>query len=240
MTVRRTAARLLAAPTAAGVLVLASGGAAAAHVTVTPTTTEVGAYTVLTVSVPHGCDGSATTKVAIQIPKEILAVTATRNPYWDVVKQKEKLAQPVTDPHGTQITERDATVVYTAKTPLPDGDRDAFELSLKLPEEAGKTLAFPAIQTCQKGQTAWTEIAAAGQDPDKLEHPAPLVVLDAAAPAEGKADSTVGTAGLQNTAATETRSGDGGSNTLGVLGLITGLLGLLAGGAALVLVRRRA
>jgi uncharacterized protein YcnI len=233
MTVRRTAARLLAAPAAIGVVLLAAAGPAAAHVTVSATETAAGAYTVLTVSVPHGCDGSATTKVAIQIPEEILSVTPTRNPLWDVTKKKAKLNKPVTDAHGNTVTERDGTVVYTAKTPLPDGYRDAFELSLKLPEEEGKTLVFPAIQTCEKGETAWTEVAADGQDGEELEHPAPTVTITAAEEGDGHGAS-----------ADESKEGsaedeDEDSNMLGAAGLSTGVLALLAGGAALVQARRR-
>jgi uncharacterized protein YcnI len=241
MNTRRTAARLLAAPAAAGVALLAVAGPASAHVTVMPTTTAAGAYTVLTVSVPHGCEGSPTTKVAIQIPEEILSVTPTRNPLWEVTKQKQKLAEPITDAHGNEVTERDAVVVYTAKTPLPDGYRDAFELSLQLPEEEGKTLAFPAIQTCEKGETAWAEIAAEGQDAEELEHPAPTVTITAADEEDGHGDAatTAASASGKDAAASEA-SEDEDSNTLGAVGLGAGVLGLLAGGAALFQVRRRA
>ena len=238
MNTRRTAARLLAAPAAAGVALLAVAGPASAHVTVTPTTTAAGAYTVLTVSVPHGCEGSPTTKVAIQIPEEILAVTPSRNPLWDVTKEQQKLAEPVTDVHGNEVTERDAVVVYTAKAPLPDGYRDAFELSVKLPEEEGKTLAFPAIQTCEKGQTAWAELAAEGQDAEELEHPAPTLTITAAV--EGGHGDAAETASSGENAAASEDSEDEDSNFLGVVGLGAGVLGLLAGGTALFQVRRRA
>ncbi len=234
---RRTVARLLAAPAAAGVALLALAGPASAHVTVTPSTTAAGAYAVLTVSVPHGCEGAATTKVAIQIPEEILSVTPTRNPLYDVEVQTEKLAEPVTDAHGNEVTERDAVVVYTAKTPLPDGMRDAFELSVKLPEEEGKTLAFPAIQTCEKGQTAWSEIAAEGQNPEELEHPAPLVTITAAESEDG---ADVAAAEDESSADDKAEADDSDGNTMGAIGLGAGVLGLLAGGAALVQVRRRA
>ena len=194
----------------------------------------------LTVSVGHGCDGSPTTRLAIQIPESVLAVTPTRNPQWTVTKKKEKLAEPITDAHGSTVTERDAVVVYTAKSPLPDGYRDAFELSLKLPEQVGETLTFPSIQTCAKGETAWTEVAQDGQDPDELEQPAPFLTVTA--PEEG-ADGTQATAasakspsGSEDAAAD---SEDDGGNTLGALGLGAGVLGLLAGGAALVQVQRR-
>ena len=133
MNIRHLSARALAVPALAGVLLTASAAVASAHVTISPSTGQAGAYTVLTVSVPHGCDGSATTKIAIKLPDDITTVTPTRNPYWTVAVTKQKLAQPVTDAHGNTLTERDATVTYTATTPLPDKQRDTFELSLKLP-----------------------------------------------------------------------------------------------------------
>ena len=53
---------------------------ASAHVTITPSDTAAGAYTVLTVSVGHGCEGSPTTALDIQIPEQILSVTPTLLP----------------------------------------------------------------------------------------------------------------------------------------------------------------
>lgn len=244
----RTLARL-GAPTAAVALALGIAGPASAHVTITPSETAAGAYTVLTVSVPHGCDGSATTKVAIQIPEGINAVTPTRNPLYDVETKIVALDEPVTDAHGNEITERVDQVVYTATTPLPDGQRDALELSLQLPEDAaGETLAFPTIQTCEQGETAWTEVAAEGAA--EPEHPAPSVTVTEAA-AEGDAHGAADTASHEedtesaaadsDAPAAEASSDDGGDGTaLGVAGLIAGLLGLAAGVTALVTSRRKA
>ena len=102
----RIPARLLVASAATGLLTLGLAGPASAHVTVTPEGTAAGSYTVVTVSVPHGCDGSPTTKVAIQIPEDILSVTPTRNSYYDVTKKMEKLDPAVEDAHGNEVTER--------------------------------------------------------------------------------------------------------------------------------------
>ena len=45
---------------------------------------------------------------------------------------------------------------------------------MPLPEDsAGQVLAFPVVQTCAKGETAWVDLAAEGQDPEELEAPAP-------------------------------------------------------------------
>jgi uncharacterized protein YcnI len=84
MHVRRTLARLGATSGAAGLLTLALGAPASAHITVTPSDTAAGAYTILTFSVPHGCEGSPTTGITIQIPEEILSVTPTRNALYEV------------------------------------------------------------------------------------------------------------------------------------------------------------
>ena len=119
---------------------------------------------------------------------------------------------------GNEITERVATVTYTAKSPLPDGYRDAFELSVQLPESEGTTLLFPTIQTCEEGSTSWTEVAADGQSEDDLEHPAPAFEVTAST--------------------TTAASGDGGSGKgLAVAGLVAGLLGLALGAVALARTR---
>lgn len=237
----RNAARLLAVPAALGVLTLATVGPAAAHVTVSATSTAAGAYTVLTFSAGHGCEGSPTTKVEISIPEEILSVTPTRTPFWDIDVKTETLTEPTTDSHGAEVTERDSVVTFTATEPLLDGVRDTFELSVQLPDAEGETLAFPTIQTCEKGETAWTEVAADGTD-EELESPAPLLTVTAA---EGDghghddADADKASDAASEKPAAE-KADDDDSDWMGAFGLGAGVIGALAGGAALVRTRRNA
>ena len=75
-----TLIRIGVAGAGAAALTLASASWAGAHVTVSPSQGAAGSYSVLTFSVPHGCDGSATTRVAIQVPEQILSVTPSVNP----------------------------------------------------------------------------------------------------------------------------------------------------------------
>jgi uncharacterized protein YcnI len=162
----------------AALLALAAISPAGAHVTATPTTTAEGSYTLVTFGVPHGCDGSPTTSVEIQVPEALNSVTPGVNYGWEVEKVYEDLATPVTDSHGNAVTERVASVVYTAKEPLPDGFYDSFVWSMQLPEgTAGETLYFPAVQTCEEGETAWIQIPEEGQSGEELEHPAPSVTV---------------------------------------------------------------
>jgi uncharacterized protein YcnI len=205
---------------ATAVAALALAGPASAHVSITASETAAGAFTVLTLSVPHGCDGSPTTEVAIKMPDGIAEVTPTRNALYDLETVTSKLDDPIVAEDGDAITEGVSQVVYTARTPLPDGQRDTFELSLQIPEDAaGKTLAFPTIQTCEEGSTAWTEVAADGRSEDDLEHPAPAFVVTGATSADA-----------------EDEDGDSG-DLLALAGLVAGLLGLALGAAALARTR---
>jgi uncharacterized protein YcnI len=231
MHVRRTLTRLGATAGAAGLLTLGLATPASAHVTITPSDTAAGAFVVLTVSVPHGCEGSPTTGITIQIPEQILSVTPTRNPYYDVTKNMVRLDEPVEDAHGNKITERVGEIVYSSKVPLPDGDRDAMELSLQLPDVAGETLAFPTIQKCVKGETAWSEIPAEGQDAEELEHPAPAVTVT-----EATDDGHGGAATEPEAEADDSDSDDG--NGLAIAGLVVGAVGIAVGGTALARTRR--
>ena len=225
----------LATASVVGAAALALGvpGVAWAHVGLAGTSTAAGSSTLLTFAVSHGCEGSATTRVAIRIPDGINAVAPTVNPGWTTERVVEKLEVPVTDGHGNETTERVAEVVYTAREPVADGLRDAFVLSLTLPEDAaGRSLSFPAVQSCVEGENAWVEIPAAGQDPHDLDHPAPaLAVTDAIdAGRSGAAGVTAGSGDRGDAAAT---AGSTSDHPLVVVSLVVGALGLTVGGIAL-------
>lgn len=230
MSVHRSLARFVVLPAAVVGLSALAAAPALAHVTISPQEGAAESYTVATVSVPHGCDGSATTKITIAVPEEIIEVTPTRNALWDVAKTTKKLATPIKAEDGDEITSKVDTVVYTAKTPLPDGYRDAFELSFQVPDAVGKTLVFPVVQTCVKGETAWTETAAEGAA--EPEHPAPTFTVTAAT-GEGHHGSAAG-----ETTEHAEASSEGASKGLAYTGLGVGILGLLAGAAALAKSRK--
>jgi uncharacterized protein YcnI len=246
----RTFARLGALPAATAVVALSLASPASAHVTATPSTAAAGAFTVVTFSVGHGCEGSPTTRIEIQVPESVLSVTPTRHPFYDVEKTIVELDEPVTDAHGNEVTERTASIVYTATTPLPDGERDAFELSFQVPDAEGETLSFPTIQTCQEGETGWVEVPAEGQDAEELESPAPAFEIlpasadgghgdEAAAEADADAPDTSDASAEESGESGGSVAADAGdtSPALGWAGLVAGLLGLAAGGLALARTR---
>lgn len=222
-------ARLSAAGIAGGaVLALAAVPlAASAHVTVTPSGTAAGSYTVLTFAYSHGCEGSPTTALTFDIPESIASVSPTLNPNYRI----EKVADG----------DRTAQVVYTAITPVQDGYRDTIELSLQLPEEAaGETLAFPVLQTCEVGETNWNQIVEEGEE--EPESPAPaIVVTEATGDEHGHGTATEEAAsdehgdghseGTEETAATSDDS-DTVARVLGIGGLVVGVVGIVLALAA--------
>lgn len=235
---KRALARTAVIGLAAATAVLAFNAPASAHVTVTPTGTDAGSYTVLTFSVGHGCDGEATTAVAIQIPEPLNAVTPTVNPGWDLEKVYTELAEPVVDNHGNEISERVGEVRYTAHTPLPDDYRDVFALSLRLPEEtAGQTLHFPVVQSCGDSEHAWIQIAEEGQNPDELDSPAPFIEVTGPGAAPAAEDPDSAGADDADTGTTETAADEGG-DALTYVALAIGALGTILGALALFRGRR--
>jgi periplasmic copper chaperone A len=227
----RRALKSSAATGGAALLLLAAAGGAAAHVGVTPDKTSANSYALLTFAVPHGCDESGTTKVAITLPPELNDAQPTVNPNWTVEKVTEQLAEPRKLADGTSITKRTSQVVYTAKAPLEHQLRDTLVLSVKLPDAAGTTLYFPTLQTCEAGQTDWSEIAKDGQDPHSLKAPAPSVTVT-----EATGDGGHGT---EHAAAVTDGGADDGAEARSWAGLAAGVGGLVLGGSAFVRSARR-
>lgn len=222
---------------AAGMLLaLAAPLAASAHVTVTPDATGAGAYTVLNFSTAHGCEGSSTTTMTIDIPESITSVSPTVNPGWTVEKIDVDLATPIDDGHGNAITTRVGQISYRAATPLPDGFRDTFALSLQLPADAeGETLEFPVLQTCEVGETNWNETTVPGEDEPAL--PAPFITVTAAtgdAHGHSDADTEAETVATHDDAAAATAASadDVLARVLGAAGLVVGAVGIVLAVAA--------
>jgi uncharacterized protein YcnI len=209
--------------TAAAALVVAPP--ASAHVTVNPNTVPADSFARFDLRVPSEEEDADTTKVAVQLPKDLLFVSFQPKAGWRRHVTTQKLANPVTVGDDT-VSERIATVTWSGGKIGP-GEFDEFGFTAKVPDAAGKVLVFPAVQTYSNGKVArW--IGAADAD-----EPAPRVTLEAA-----------GTSGHQTTttasSATESTSDDDGNGSTN-LALGLGAAGLAAGIAALglVLVGRR-
>ncbi|HEX5924150.1 MAG TPA: YcnI family protein [Baekduia sp.] len=220
---------------------LAVPAVAQAHVTVQPKTAAAGAYVVEDVRVPNETDNAITTKVAVQFPAGFAEASYQTVPGWSVKVVKEKLATPVKTDDG-EVTEGVKTITWTATSKadgIAPGQFQDFPLSVQIPGKAGDTLTFKALQTYSDGTVArWI----GAPDADK---PAPQVQVTAATDDHSAtaAPATGGTATTENASApavATSSADDSDSNTLAIIALVVGALGLVAGGAGLVSARRRA
>lgn len=134
--------------------------------------------------VGHGCDGAATTSIAVRIPEGVRNVKPQPKVGWTLERKLEKLATPYTS-HGKEVTERVSEIVWRGG-PLADEHYDEFIVQMQLPESPG-ALWFKVLQRCEKGETDWAEIPAQGLSTRGLKSPAALLEVTPNAPTATRA-----------------------------------------------------
>ena len=156
--------------------VLMTTWSAHAHVTLEGRQAAVGSFYKAVFAVPHGCAGSATTKIRVQIPDGVIAVKPMVKPGWNVEVVKGKYATAY-DFHGSKISEGAKEVVWSGGK-LLDDNYDEFVISTYLAAtlKPDTVLYFPTVQECEQGVSRWIDIPAEGQ----AEH-----AHDAKSPAPG-------------------------------------------------------
>jgi uncharacterized protein YcnI len=175
--VRRGGVRGLVGLSALLAGVALGAGAAQAHATIQPREALAGGYFQAAINITHGCDGSPTTVVRIKLPDGVISVKPQMKPGWTVEITKRKVTgEPVM--HGKSIIDTADEVVWRGGR-LPDELFDSFGLLMKLPDTPGRTLYFPVVQECEKGELRWTEIPTGGHGADHMHEPAPAVLLKA-------------------------------------------------------------
>jgi uncharacterized protein YcnI len=150
---------------------------AAAHITLEQKQAEVGSAYKAVFRVGHGCEGSPTIRVRVQIPEGVISVKPMPKPGWTVETLKGPYGKTY-DYHGTPVKEGVREVVWSGGS-LPDEHYDEFVLRGQLTEglPVDAMLYFPVVQECEKGAERWIEIPAAGKSGDDYEYPAPGVKL---------------------------------------------------------------
>jgi uncharacterized protein YcnI len=230
---------------AAGALVLPAS--AQAHISLHPNTIPAGAFATLDVRVPGEQEGAHVTKVDTLFPPGFTGVDYENVPGWKVHIIETKLAAPITE-DGETIDTQVSQVVWTWTGPLGkvgNGQFVQFPLSLAIPAAAtGKALEFRTVQTYSNGQVVhWI-------DPSlSAEHPAPRInvtakggpIEDVAGEEAGPSAGQTGSASQSAQAPTQIAASTtaGASKTLGIVALILGALGLIAGLGALRSARGR-
>jgi uncharacterized protein YcnI len=165
-------------------LLLGTVGSALAHVTLAEPKAGAGSYYVGAFRVGHGCSGSPTTALRIEIPDGIASARPQPKPGWTVEIETAPLAKPVPGEMGETVTSRVTAVTLNGGS-LPGDQFDQFLVLMKLPAVPGQLL-FPATQTCAKGEEHWSDAPMAGM---RMPHPAPALTVT---PATGGGDTSMG------------------------------------------------
>jgi uncharacterized protein YcnI len=163
---------LLAATSAAAALTLSA--TAFGHATFERTEAPADTYHKATLRVPHGCQGSPTLRVRVQIPPGVISVKPQPKAGWELSIRKAPLATAVTV-EGRTISEGVVEVAWSGR--LLDEHLEEFGIMMKLPDSPGQTLYFNTVQECEKGVHRWIEVPAAGQLGQRLKEPAPALKL---------------------------------------------------------------
>jgi periplasmic copper chaperone A len=211
----RVRAGFVAAVAAAVVVVFAAP--AAAHVTITPTSAQQGGSANVSFNVPNEENSSTTVKVEINFPPDapVVGVVVRPVPGWTETVENTKLATPITNDDGDQVTEAVSKITFTASpgAAIRPGEFQQFVISID-PLPKTSRMVFKAVQYYANGDIVrWIDLPNPGAEPD---HPAPVLTLSAASSDSPAAAATITTTGSGNSAA------------------VLGLLGLVAGVSALV------
>lgn len=161
--------------------------AAHAHVGIEPAAIPAASTRTVTFTVPHGCAGSPTTRLAIRFPAWVETVEPRPAPSWE--------SEVAVDAEGGTV------VTWTGGT-IPDGERGEFRVRLRVAPEAGEAIFLPTVQTCKEGRYRWIQLPADGETERDLDTPAPRLAL--LAPEPETTDPTLTTAATTTAPATTT------------------------------------
>jgi uncharacterized protein len=214
--------KLRATLIAAAVVALVLAPAAAAHVTVNPSEWEADGFARFAIRVPNERENAATTRIALRFPDQILSASFQPIEGWRRSVEMRTLDEPI-DVEGEQVTEKIHTVTWSGGRIRP-GEFQEFGMSLRVPNEPGAELAFPAVQTYSGGEVVrWI-------GPPDSDEPAPRVAITEPEPEGSEAAAPAQPPGRDDAAGSEE---SGGSDTLSIVALVAGLAGLVAGLLAL-------
>ncbi|ARC58187.1 hypothetical protein AS850_13970 [Frondihabitans sp. 762G35] len=224
-TIVRAAATL---PVAVG-LALAAPLAASAHVHVVPESAPAGDYATLQFKAPTESATASTVKLEVDFPTDHPFTSVSYQPLvgWTAEVVTSTLPKPVTTSDGT-ITKGVTKVVWTASegAGIKPGAFQLFTVSAGAVPDVDK-VELPVIQTYSDGSVVkWNEATPASVE--EPEHPAPVLYVNEAPPAD--ADQGISA----TTAAAATDASAGASGTSSALGLGFGIGGLGLGAIALV------
>lgn len=148
-----------------------------AHATLEQKTAPVNSTYKAVMRIGHGCKGSPTTSLAVQIPEGVIKVKPKAIAGWRIEIKEADYAKAYKY-HGKTIKKGPVEVKWIGG-PLPNNHYEEFIFRARITDafKAGETVYFPTVQNCEKGDHAWVEIPEKGQSSRDLRKPAPGLKL---------------------------------------------------------------
>ena len=221
---------------ATGCALVAAAAPAWAHVVVNPASAPKGSDAVLAFVVPNEKDPATTTKVKVQFPRDhpFPDVLVEAPPGWTAAIATFKLTKPIVTDDGSFDSAIDNVTWTATGTGIAVDHFQDFKVSTGLPDDAD-SLSFPTTQTYSDGSTVnWVQVTPpGGPTPDD---PVPVLTLT-----EGSGSTTPTTApGSTSTASASVKKSDvDGAKTIAIVGIVAGVLGLVAGIGGIAMSRRK-
>jgi uncharacterized protein YcnI len=228
---RRTLVKASIALGAGTMLAVAVPLAASAHVTVTPYTSEPGAYALITFKVPNESGTATTDRVTIHIPGStpFPDVTYVPVPGWTTKVVTSTLKDPI-KVEGNEQKTAVSSVVFTADpgNGIANGQLQLFQLSVGPVPDVGRVY-LPTTQDYSDGSVvSWDQ---KGADSD---HPSPALYVNDAPVVSDDSDAEVTAASQEELA--PSAATDPVARGLGIGGLVVGAVGIVL---AIAATRRR-
>jgi uncharacterized protein YcnI len=236
-----TRSTLLASLGAGLLLAVATPLAAAAHVSITPDAAEPGGFSTVTVRVPNESETASTVQLDLTLPSDtpISGVRYAPMPGWEVETERERFDPPV-EVGDTEVTDSITKITWTAEpgSEIGPGEFQEFAISLGPIPDVDSLLLVADQHYDDDSVVSWSE---KGED---AEHPAPVLYVNAEAPADhhGAAaeddaheETDASGAGTETDAPTNTASTTAVSSpdvlarVLGIAGLVAGAIGIAFG-----------
>lgn len=180
---------------------------ALAHVSLEKPETARGTPYKAVFKIPHGCEGSPTHTVRIEIPEGFIGVKPMPKAGWTIKTARGPYARSYGFYHGP-LGEGVKQIEWSGGA-LPDDYYDEFVASGFIAKElTDRALYFKVVQVCDKGELSWSDVPAEGVDAHDLKAPAAVLKIAAGDNADAH-DHHHGDA--------TSDTGDGGKVTIGAL-----------------------
>ena len=161
---------------AAAVLALGFASASAwGHAFMIEKEVKAGSWHIVEIAIPHGCVGSPTTEVRMQMPEGLIQVRPEVKPGWTLSTVSTELEEPIRIA-DVVIGERVEEVKWSEGS-LPDLHMERFAVMVLMPREPGRRMWFKTIQICEEGEHRWVEIPEGDKSWSDYKEPSPYLDL---------------------------------------------------------------